>query len=360
MSGGVDSSVAAAWLVDQGYEVVGLTMRLWDSGVAGPTHRSCCSTTDVDDARRVAQTLGIPFYVVNMQSLFERDVVNPFLEAYATGRTPNPCMVCNQVMKFQHLLARAASFGADFLATGHYAVLRSIPGQPPQLFRGQDPRKDQSYFLASTPLEVLSRIRFPLGELSKEETRGLARKWGLHLADKRESQDVCFVPDGDYGTFFRRHGLEDRPGTIRGLDGTILGHHRGIHGYTIGQRRGLGIAAPHPLFVVAIDVEHNELIVGPESSLFGQSARLTRINWLVDSATVPQPWPIQAKIRYASKAVPATLEWNRAGDDDGTAMLRFDQPQRAITPGQACVFYEGSRVLGGGWIQSREPASTIL
>lgn len=348
MSGGVDSSVAAAWLVDQGYEVVGLTMNLWDSGgvVAGCNRRSCCTTEDVEDARRVAQTLGIPFYVVDMRDLFEREVVNPFLQAYIAGRTPNPCMICNQIMKFHHLLDRARSLGAQFLATGHYAELKFTPGQQPQLFCGQDPLKDQSYFLAGTPIELLSYIRFPLGGLTKGETRNLAKKWGLHLSDKRESQDVCFVPDGDYAAFFRRHGVADRPGPIRGMDGQHLGQHRGIHNHTIGQRRGLGLSAPYPLYVIAIHAEDNLLVVGPEEALYGKSAQLHPINWLIPEGWQRDRLAVTTKIRYASSRVSATLELDASRQQ---ATIHFDTAQRAITPGQACVFYDGDQVLGAGW-----------
>ncbi|MBF0109420.1 MAG: tRNA 2-thiouridine(34) synthase MnmA [Magnetococcales bacterium] len=351
MSGGVDSSVVAAWLVDRGFEVVGLTMRLWagaeTSATVATSGRSCCGGDEVDDARRVAQTLGIPFYTVDLQKQFSHGVVAPFLDAYANGQTPNPCIACNEILKFRHLLDQAGSIGAAFLATGHYAVLKFPLDQPPQLFRGHDPRKDQSYFLATTPLTVLSRIRFPLGTLSKEETRRLARKWGLHLAEKRESQDVCFVPDGDYGSFFRRQGLPDRPGPIRGLDGALLGRHQGVHGYTIGQRRGLGISARHPLFVVAIDAENNELIVGPEAALYAATASVRRINWLVDPIHASRS--VQVKIRYSATPVPARLE---PGSQSDSVLVHFQQPQRAITPGQACVFHDGSRVLGGGWIDA--------
>lgn len=355
MSGGVDSSVAAAWLLDQGYDVVGLTMRLWDhceteNGGTATNQRSCCGTEDVEDARRVAQTLNIPFYVLAMQHRFEQDVVIPFVQDYAAGRTPNPCIRCNQIIKFQHLLDQAHALGAKFLATGHYAQLLCSPGQPPRLFCGEDPRKDQSYFLANTPWELLAKVRFPLGEVTKEETRRLAKQFGLHLAQKRESQDVCFVPDGDYRSFFRRRGLMDRPGPIRGVDGTVLGQHSGIHRYTIGQRKGLGISAPHPLFVIAMDVSQNVLVVGPESALYGKMARLYHLNWLIPDMNNRQHLEVMAKIRYASPPVSATLEFG--GEKNGEAMIHFHAPQRAITPGQACVFYQGRQVLGAGWIES--------
>ncbi len=356
MSGGVDSSVTAAWLVEQGYDVLGLTMTLWqDAGVRSNT-RSCCTTTDAEDARRVAQTLGIPFYIVAMQDLFQSAVVAPFLHSYAVGRTPNPCILCNQEVKFNHLLAKACDLGAAFLATGHYAQIHLSPENKPQLFRGVDPRKDQSYFLASTPWKMLEKIRFPLGGMTKGETRRLAQHFDLHLAQKRESQDVCFVPDGDYAAFFHHHGYSDQPGPIRGLDGKLLGQHRGIHGYTIGQRRGLGLATPKPMFVVAIDARENTLIVGPEESLLGQGARLSGINWLIDLDCLAPTIELQAKIRYASPPVAATLTLG-ATPEQGT--LLFHTPQRAITPGQACVFYRENQVLGGGWIDESFQDTTV-
>ncbi|MBF0421438.1 MAG: tRNA 2-thiouridine(34) synthase MnmA [Magnetococcales bacterium] len=349
MSGGVDSSVTAALLVQQGYEVIGLTMRLWDGeeATAQQSSRSCCTTNDAEDARRVAQTLGIPFYVIDLRAAFAEQVVSPFIRAYAQGSTPNPCMICNQTIKFEQLLAVTHSLGAEFLATGHYADLRFPPGHPPQLFRGRDPNKDQSYFLASTSLTSLTHLRFPLGGLTKDETRALGRQWGLHLAGKRESQDVCFVPGGDYGGFFRRHGLEDRPGMIRDRDGNLLGRHHGIHGYTIGQRRGLGIAAPRPMYVIAVDPDHNELIVGPEEALLAENARLTHINWLVPPVFPGQTLTCLAQIRYSSPPIAASLT---VTDLSSQGEIHFHVPQRAVTPGQACVFYDGDQVLGSGWI----------
>lgn len=356
MSGGVDSAVAAAWLVEQGYDVVGLTMTLWQEADMPANARSCCSSTDADDARRVAQTLGIAFYTVAMQEVFQDRVVTPFLQSYAMGRTPNPCILCNQEIKFNHLLAKASALEAPCLATGHYAQILKTPGGKPHLFCGADPRKDQSYFLASTPWTMLEKICFPLGAMTKEETRRLAQHFGLHLAQKQESQDVCFVPNGDYATFFRQQGLYDHPGPIRGLDGQLLGYHQGIHHYTIGQRRGLGISTPKPSFVVAIDTKNNTLIVGPEESLLGHGARLTQINWLIDLESLAPTLELQAKIRYASPPVAATLTLG-ASPEQGT--LLFHTPQRAITPGQACVFYRGNQVLGGGWIDTSFQDGTL-
>ncbi|MEO5349553.1 MAG: tRNA 2-thiouridine(34) synthase MnmA [Magnetococcus sp. YQC-3] len=346
MSGGVDSSVAAASLLAQGYEVIGLTMRLWSGGEGARGRRTCCASEDLYDARRVAQTLNIPFFVVDLEAQFRAAVVADFVETYAAGRTPNPCIRCNQHLKFQHLLHKAQELQAEFLATGHYALWREGV-QGPQLWRGADRLKDQSYFLFTITPEQLRYLRFPLGEMRKEETRLLAERFGLHLARKGESQDLCFVPDGDNAAFLAREGAAlFRPGPIVDLAGRLLGRHAGLGGYTIGQRRGLGIAAAHPLYVVAIETAGNRLVVGPEEALWQQRLRVGEINWLGDSPlTAPQR--IQARIRYAAEPQPGLLQPLGGGEAD----LLFDAPQRAIAPGQAAVFYEGERVLGGGWIR---------
>lgn len=345
MSGGVDSSVAAAHLVEQGYDVVGLTMQLYDHGAPLPEGtRACCALDDVQDARRVAQTLGIPFYVVNLEEQFRDAVIKDFIDSYAGGETPNPCVRCNQILKFDFLLKRALELEADFLATGHYAIRREGEGGASELWRGADPKKDQSYFLFATTTAQLEKIRFPLGDLTKEETRALGEKYGLHNAAKRESQDVCFVPDGDYAAFFEKQGgVGLEPGEIAHEDGRILGRHKGLACYTIGQRKGLGIAAPDPLYVTAIDVSGNRLVVGPGDALFKRELTVREMNWLVP----PEPRKTAARIRYASPAQPATIE--PLGPD--RVKVTFEQPQRAVTPGQACVLYDGDRVLGGGWIE---------
>jgi len=348
MSGGVDSATAAAWLVDQGHEVVGLTMQLWDHGEALPaSSRTCCATEDLYDARQVAQRLDIPFYVINLEEAFRKAVVDDFLTSYAAGQTPNPCVRCNQRLKFETLLDKALSLDVNYLATGHYAIRREDDHGHPQLYRGLDRFKDQSYFLFATTLAQLRHIAFPLGEMTKDETRRLAKRFDLHISDKRESQDVCFVPDGDYQAFFIREGSSAAiPGPIVDLQGKILGEHKGLGNHTIGQRRGLGISSSHPLYVVEIRSQDNLLVVGPESALYGDSLTLKDLNWLGKQDLIAAR-EIQAKIRYAADPVSAVI---KPLSGVGAAHVQFKTPQKSITPGQACVLYENDRVLGGGWI----------
>lgn len=348
LSGGVDSATVAALLKAQGFEVIGLTMQLWDHGKTGPNQggRTCCALEDVYDARRVAQTLDIPFYVINLEAEFRQAVVDDFIRSYAEGRTPNPCIRCNQVLKFHHLLSKAMQLGAEFLATGHYARIVEVEGCL-QLWRGLDPDKDQSYFLFATRPAELARIRFPLGEMTKEQTRALAVQFGLHIADKRESQDVCFVPDGDYTAFFAREGnlATCQPGPIVDELGRCLGEHKGLGSYTIGQRKGLGVGGAHPLYVIAIQPESNSLVVGPAAALEQEALEVAELNWL-DATPLVDSIQVTARIRYATLPIPAKvipLAGNRA-------RVEFTSPQRAIAKGQACVFYAGARILGGGWI----------
>ncbi|MBF0369602.1 MAG: tRNA 2-thiouridine(34) synthase MnmA [Magnetococcales bacterium] len=348
MSGGVDSATVAALLLEQGYEVVGLTMALWSPspGEPPPGSRACCAPEDAYDARRVADTLGIPFYMVDLEETFREEVVADFITAYASGRTPNPCVRCNQTVKFNHLLAKARALEATFLATGHYAIQEESRNGQPLLRRGRDRSKDQSYFLFATTLAQLGYLRFPLGDLTKEETRKLAERFGLHVADKRESQDICFIPDQDMAGFFARqspHLLT--PGEIVDQQGQALGSHRGVGLYTIGQRKGLGIAAPEPLYVTRIDPEQNRLVVGPASSLYRPSLEVMDLNWLGEHPPSAGD-SVSVRIRYAAEPTPARLE----PQADDALRVVFDTPQRAVTPGQACVFYQGDRVLGGGWI----------
>ncbi len=346
MSGGVDSSVAAACLLEQGYEVIGLTMRLWSGGGASAAQRTCCATEDLYDARRVAQTLGIPFFVVDLEAVFREAVVANFVATYAAGQTPNPCIRCNQWLKFEHLLKKAQALEAEFLATGHYAV-RTDGEAGPQLWRGKDRKKDQSYFLFTVTPAQLRLLRFPLGALNKEQTRALAARFGLHLAEKGESQDLCFVPNGETAAFLTQAGVGlFQPGTILDLAGKSLGRHNGLGGYTIGQRKGLGVSAAEPLYVVAIQPDSNQLIVGPESALWRDRLRVAEINWLGD-LPLAGPMAIQARIRYGAEPQPGRLEPLGPNSAD----VVFETPQRAIAPGQACVFYAEDRVLGGGWIQ---------
>ncbi|MBF0164991.1 MAG: tRNA 2-thiouridine(34) synthase MnmA [Magnetococcales bacterium] len=351
LSGGVDSATTAALLLSQGWEVIGLTMRLWDHGQSLPGQgRTCCAPEDLQDARRVAQTLGIPFYALDLERPFRDAVVEDFLASYANGRTPNPCIRCNQILKFRLLLDKAMALDAEFLATGHYARIERVGGVP-HLLRGRDPKKDQSYFLFATRIEDLARVRFPLGGMSKDETRRLAEGFGLHLAEKRESMDVCFVPDGDYAAFFKRMGREETqtPGPIVDRTGRVLGTHRGLGNYTIGQRHGLGVAVGHPLHVLAIEPGANRLVVGPAEALARDALEVEGLHWL-DLRPLQATIPVLAQLRHATPPRPARLEPLSAS----RARVTFDTPQRAIAPGQACVFYDGDRVLGGGWIEQAD------
>lgn len=341
MSGGVDSSVAAAMLLEEGHEVIGVTLHL-----AGSDSR-CCSLDDADDARRVADRLGIRFYVANYKDRFHAEVIEPFADAYLAGRTPIPCVACNKRFKFDYLLARGRALGADGVATGHYARVEAGADGTPRLLRGEDARKDQSYFLFNLAPEQLARIRFPLGGLGKDEVRDRARALGLVTADKPESQEICFVPDGDYAKVVERirPGRAPGKGDVVDQDGTFLGHHSGIHRYTVGQRRGLGLSGTEPRYVIRIDAAANRVVVGPASALAASEAFVEDVSWT--RAVVPsEPLEAQVKIRYRDTPVPALV----APDGAGGAHVRFEAPVRAVTPGQAAVFYAGEEVLGGGWI----------
>ncbi|MBF0339734.1 MAG: tRNA 2-thiouridine(34) synthase MnmA [Magnetococcales bacterium] len=347
LSGGVDSATTAALLQSAGWEVIGLTMQLWDHGSALPGQgRTCCALEDIQDARWVAQTLGIPFYVLNLEESFRQTVVADFIASYAAGRTPNPCIRCNQLLKFRLLLDKAMELGAAFLATGHYARIDSVQGVP-QLKRAVDPDKDQSYFLFATRLEDLERIRFPLGGMTKTETRRLAEGFGLHLFRKRESQDVCFVPDGDYGAFFQRMGAPGTsiPGPIVDVNGKILGEHKGVGHYTIGQRHGLGVAVGYPLHVLAIEPGENRIVVGPAEALARLELTIGDLHWL-DPEPLTASRALLAQIRHAAPPRPSVVTPLQAG----FARVTFHAPQRAVAPGQACVLYVEDRVIGGGWI----------
>lgn len=348
MSGGVDSSVAAALLKEQGAEVIGMTMQIWDyssfTAKHGESFGTCCSLDDVYDARRVAEGLGIPFYVVNFEKQFEQAVIDRFCDDYFHGRTPNPCVLCNQVLKFEILLRRAIELQADYLVTGHYARIVAQDGRY-ALCKGVDANKDQSYFLFTLTQQQMQRVRFPLGGMSKDEVRGHAARLGLRVAEKAESQDICFVPDGDYVRF-----LEEQrgPGTMDGeivhVDGQVLGRHQGTYRYTIGQRRGLGLAWPQPLYVVGIDAAAKRVIVGEQRHLAVGRCRLHEVNWMIETPVAPLP--AACRIRYRHQEVPATI----TPLPDGRAEVVFAAPQTGVTPGQAAVFYAGDRVLGGGWI----------
>ncbi len=360
MSGGVDSSAAAAILKEQGHDLVGFTMQLWDQrrGInvddnGDPLPSRCCSLDDVYDARRVAEELGFPFYVLNLEKDFERDVVQPFVDSYLNGETPIPCVSCNSRLKFASLDRLARSLGCDKVATGHYArVEYDEESKRHRLFRGRNLQKDQSYFLWELTQDQLSRAMFPLGEMSKPEVREVARDHALAVAEKSESQEICFVPDGNYAGFIDRYldatGSADRKlgtGEIVGARGEVMGHHAGIHRYTIGQRRGIGIAGERPLYVIEIDAAKNQVVVGHQEELFGQEFTAAGVNWVAQD-TPSAPVRAEVSLRYRHTPALATI----APVDSNRVRVRFDEPQRAITPGQATVFYSGDEVLGGGWI----------
>ncbi len=358
MSGGVDSSAVAAMLRAEGHKVIGLTMQLWNQrrlaarGLPESTQGRCCSLDDVYDARRVAEKLGIPYYVVNQERRFEDEVVLPFVKEYLLGRTPIPCSLCNNHLKFDQLLVTARQIGADLLATGHYARVELDSGTGRyQLKRPADLAKDQTYFLFGLTQEQLSRTRFPLGALSKPEVREIARRHGLALADKPESQEICFVPGGDYKQFLnaylgeRGEPLPDTTGDLVRADGVVVGTHAGIHNFTVGQRKGLGVATGSPLYVLQIKGDRRQVVVGPGEELFSKTLRASKLNWIsVDN--LHSPMQVSIKIRHRHE--PATAVIEKRGEDE--VLATFDEPQRAITPGQAAVFYDGSTVVGGGWI----------
>jgi tRNA-uridine 2-sulfurtransferase len=361
MSGGVDSSVAAALLLEQGFEVIGFSMQLWDQkrNISGDDFQKagrCCSIDDLYDARGVASRLGIPYYVVNLQKEFENKVVRSFIENYRDGLTPSPCVLCNSHLKFDRLLQMASEVNASHVATGHYArVKRDISTGCHTLLRGIDADKDQSYFLFELRQDQLARAMFPLGGRTKTEVRDLARKYGLEVSEKPESQEICFVPDGDYASFIERHhaevvgevgkGTTFKEGDIIDAEGRFIGKHPGIHHFTIGQRRGLGIAHSEPLYVIKIDAEKNVIVVGPKAQTGSASCRVIRTNWILPG--VPdEPLKAFARIRSRHKAAPAVV----TPEGDGAARVEFEAPQMAVSPGQACVFYQGDRVIGGGWI----------
>jgi tRNA-specific 2-thiouridylase len=348
MSGGVDSAVAAALLAERGHEVTGVTLKLWCYGKSPLSPRACCTLDAIEDARQVARRMGFPHFVVEAEEVFRARVLQPFLDAYAGGRTPYPCALCNQNLKFGDLVARMDLIGADLLATGHYARVERLGDGSFALLRAADPAKDQSYALALISRDVLPRVAFPLGAMQKSEVRSHGERLGLQVWDKPESQDLCFVPDGDYAGFMVKNLGETRgtePGPFVGEDGSRLGTHRGIIHYTIGQRRGLGVAAAEPLYVLAIDAERNSIVLGPKRSLESLGLVTETVNWLLP-ASPEAGTPVDVKIRYHHVPAPARLH----PLDGGGVEVRFDAPQAAVTPGQLAVIYQGERVLGGAAI----------
>jgi tRNA-specific 2-thiouridylase len=367
MSGGVDSSAVAAMLRAEGHNLIGLTMQLWNqrrlaghAGMPESVQGRCCSIDDVYDARRVAETLGIPYYVVNHEERFERDVVRPFVEEYLAGRTPIPCSLCNNHLKFDQLLVVARQIGADQIATGHYAQV-TYDDQIGRwlLKRPADKSKDQTYFLFGLTQEQLSRTLFPLGGMTKPEVRELARKHSLVIAEKPDSQEICFVPGGDYKRFIDAYLAEQGDNapeisreTVGGemvtTDGKVIGEHAGVHNFTVGQRKGLGVATGSPLYVIQIKNDSRQVIVGNDADLFSKTLTARRVN-LISTDEIREPMHVAVKIRHKHQPAPATIQ--STGPDE--VQVIFDDPQRAITPGQGAVFYDGDVVVGGGWIEDR-------
>ncbi len=347
MSGGVDSSAAAALLLEQGYDVVGITLKLWPQDCVNRAEDKCCGPQAVTDARSVAHKLGIPYYLIDEAADFQKQVIHYFAEEYKAGRTPNPCVMCNEKLKFGTLINRARQLGADFIATGHFArVEKSADGGRMLLKRGRDPRKDQSYFLFSLRQDQLAHSLFPLGEMTKTETREVARQCELKTADKEESMEICFVPDKDDGGFLQQANLvQKHRGDIVNRQGQVLGQHEGIEFYTIGQRKGLGISAPKPLYVIALDAARNRVVVGDDADLDRNEFTVQRCNW-IPFEQPPESLEVSAKIRYNHPGTAATV----IPGANGEARVKLHVSQRAITPGQACVFYQDDLVVGGGWI----------
>jgi tRNA-uridine 2-sulfurtransferase len=344
MSGGVDSSVTAALLRDDGYEVIGAMMRFWPDQKRVSTFDSCCSPDAAYEARRVADHLGLPFYLLDYREVFEENIISPFVEEYRAGRTPNPCVLCNSKVKFDHLVKKAQMLGCDFVATGHY-VRRLDPSTAdtatPEFHRGSDPKKDQTYFLWGTPRAALERVLFPVGHLEKPQVRELARQYGLITAEKAESQDICFIPStiGEYLS----ERIPAKSGEIVDMDGTVVGEHEGTQFYTLGQKKGMKLFQSHiERFIVRIDPSKNQIVVGSKADCTSSQLEARGVNYLVDSL----PDTLEAQVRYRTAPVPAKVVAN----DEKTFKLEFLEPQFAVTPGQSVVLYTGSRLLGGGFI----------
>jgi tRNA-specific 2-thiouridylase len=344
MSGGVDSSVAAALLKEQGYDVAGIMLKLWSAGESGKANR-CCTPADVDAARAIAHQLGMPFYLINIADSFKATVVDYFVDEYVAGRTPNPCLLCNRHIRYELLLNKALSLGAQYLATGHYARVREVNGQY-QLLRGADAQKDQSYVLSVLGQQELAHALWPLGELSKPQVRELAARYQLSVAEKADSQDLCFLADGDYRDFLKHHAPAGsiRPGELRDSAGKVLGQHQGLPFYTIGQRKGLGVAASEPLYVIALNADENAVIVGPQSEL-GRRACTAREMHYVGGAAPIGSFRASAKIRYKAREAGVSVH-----PQGSIARVEFDEAQRDITPGQGLVLFDGDVVIGQGFI----------
>jgi tRNA-specific 2-thiouridylase len=359
MSGGVDSSTVAAMLCERGYSVVGLTLQLWNQrrlagheGMPEAVQGRCCSIDDVYDARHVAETLGIPYYVVNQEERFEQDVVRPFVSEYLAGRTPIPCSLCNNHLKFDQLLITARQIGAELLATGHYARNEYDESTGRWVLkRPADLSKDQTYFLFGLTQEQLGRTLFPLGEMCKPDVRQEARRTGLRLFEKPDSQEICFIPGGDYKKFIDAYleeqgeTIPDTAGELVTTTGEVVGAHEGIHNFTVGQRKGLGVATGSPLYVLEIRSDTHEVVVGGTDELLTRNFRVKDLNW-ISVVDVDRAMRVQTKIRHRHEPAISTIE--RIGEDE--VLVTFDEPQRAVTPGQAAVFYDGNVVVGGGWI----------
>ncbi|MFG1393390.1 tRNA 2-thiouridine(34) synthase MnmA [Xanthobacter agilis] len=360
MSGGVDSSVVAALLARAGYDVIGVTLQLYDHGEAAHRRGACCAGQDIYDASEVARTLGIPHYVLDYESRFREEVIDRFAASYASGVTPIPCVDCNRTVKFRDLLATAEELGAQVLATGHYVSSRGLPDGRRALFRAAEEARDQSYFLYATTAAQLQRLRFPLGDMRKGDVRALAAQFGLPVADKPDSQDICFVPGGNYAEVVARLRPEAaQPGDIVHLDGRLLGRHRGVMHYTIGQRKGLGIASPEPLYVVGIDAARGEVRVGPREALMVRTVTMGDVNWLGEGAfaeACAQGIEVQAKVRSTRPPAPGYL-----GLEDGAPVVHLAAGEEGVAPGQACVLYDSAgsvaRLLGGGTIVRAERAA---
>lgn len=349
MSGGVDSSVAAYLLKEAGYDVVGVTMQIWqdEDQTVQEENGGCCGLSAVDDARRVAWDLDIPYYVMNFKQEFKENVIDYFVDEYIQGRTPNPCIACNRFVKWESLLKRSLDIGAEYIATGHYAQIEQLPSGRYALKKSATAAKDQTYALYNLTQYQLSHTLMPVGQYTKDEIRAIAEKIHLKVANKPDSQEICFIPDHDYARFISENTDKELvPGNFVDVDGNVIGQHRGITHYTVGQRKGLNLSMGHPVFVTAIRPETNEVVIGNADDVFTNQLKCDRLNWMAVDGLHGQEMRVSAKIRYSHKGAPCTIRET----EDGTVECIFEEPQRAVTPGQAVVFYDGDYVVGGGTI----------